>query len=79
VMLSIPVAFVLSGISTFVAWHSGKFWVALIWLACATLVNLVRIPLCRLSPQRVAQLVPWMAPRGQVRDASDVVELNLRL
>lgn len=42
VMLSIPVAFVLSGISTFVAWHSGKFWVALIWLACATLVNLVR-------------------------------------
>ncbi|MFX5494506.1 hypothetical protein ABTD62_22445, partial [Acinetobacter baumannii] len=27
----------------------------------------------------VAQLVPWMAPRGQVRDASDVVELNLRL
>ncbi|MFX7731749.1 hypothetical protein ABTK10_19675, partial [Acinetobacter baumannii] len=40
VMLSIPGAFVLSGISTFVAWHSGKFWVALIWLACATLVNL---------------------------------------
>lgn len=79
VMLSIPVAFVLSAISTFVAWHSGKLWIALAWLACATLVNLVRIPLCRLSPQRVAQLVPWMQPRGAILGQGDVVELNLRL
>lgn len=79
VMLSIPVAFVLSGISTFVAWHSGKIWVALVWLACATLVNVVRIPLCRLSPQRVAQLVPWMNRRGEAGGPGAVVELNLRL
>lgn len=79
VMLSIPVAFILSAISTFVAWHSGKLWIALAWLACATLVNLVRIPLCRLSPQRVAQLVPWMQPRGEPLSEGAVVELNLRL
>lgn len=79
VMLSIPVAFVLSGISTFVAWHSGKIWIALVWLACATLVNVVRIPLCRLSPQRVAQLVPWMHRRGEATGQGAVVELNLRL
>lgn len=78
VMLSIPVAFVLSLVSTFVAWHSGKLWIALVWLFCATLVNLVRIPLCRLSPQRVAQLLAWRGS-GAPADSAAVVELNLRL
>ncbi len=79
VMLSIPVAFVLSLVSTFVAWRAGRLWIALSWLACATLVNLLRIPLCRLSPQRVARLLPWMHARGEAASAGSEVELNLRL
>lgn len=74
VLLSIPVNMVLGAICTFVAWRSGQLAIALLWLACSGVVNLLRILACRLPVQRVAALVRRIAAPGV-----GVIDLNLRV
>lgn len=52
VTLSIPVNATLGLTAALVAWHSGQAAAGLIWLAASSVVNALRIALCRLPPPR---------------------------
>ncbi|AYR22523.1 bifunctional diguanylate cyclase/phosphodiesterase [Herbaspirillum rubrisubalbicans] len=80
VLLSMPVNMLLGLISTFVAWRADKLPIALLWLACSGVVNVLRVLACRIPVERLAALLPWLG-QGQQPDArvDPVTELNLRL
>jgi diguanylate cyclase (GGDEF)-like protein len=76
VLLSIPVNAVLGIISTVVAWSAGKLGIALLWLACSGLVNLLRVLACKAPVGRIAAL-PVIA-RLLGGKTLTAVDLNLR-
>ncbi|NUU04023.1 bifunctional diguanylate cyclase/phosphodiesterase [Herbaspirillum robiniae] len=77
VLLSIPVNAALGIISTLVAWSAGKLAIALVWLACSGVINLLRILACRIPVARIAALPVVARLLGGPRH--NEVDVNLRV
>ncbi|PZQ16083.1 MAG: GGDEF-domain containing protein [Ancylobacter novellus] len=63
VLLSIPVNVALGATATLVAWNSGETFAGLVWFACSSVVNALRVILCRTdapaAPAGVTSRLRW--------------------